>query len=327
MGNKRNDDSLEQIAELLINADSVLIFPHIQMDGDALGSSTALCLALRNCGKKAGILIEDKIPDNLKFLDNGICIADFDGGSYDVCIAVDCSDVTRIGIRKDIFYKGKNTAMIDHHTTAQPFADICYIDEVSSSTGEIVYRLLGEMKYPIDSGIAESIYTAIVTDTGRFMYANTSGTTHEIVADLYKTQMDHDKVAIEIYQKRRVEKVRLFNAILGTMDLLFDGRCNLAYMTRRMLEDAGAYSEETEGLVEELRSVNGVEIAVFLKEEEEGIKVTMRSKSWADVSKIAEKFGGGGHRKASGCTIPGDIEQVKALIIDAVKSELNASKG
>ncbi len=318
---------MAKIAELLANADSVLIFPHIQMDGDALGSSAALCLALKNLGKKAKIFIEDKIPDNLKFLDNGMCTTGHEDGIFDVCIAVDCSDISRIGSRKEVFFKGKQTAMIDHHTTAQTFADFSFIDDSSSSTGEIVYRLLVQMKLKIDSSIAEAIYTAIVTDTGRFMYANTSGATHAIVAELYKTQMDHNKVAIEIYQTKRIEKIKLFNAILGTMELLFEGKCNLAFMTRQMLEDTGAYSEETEGLVEELRSVDSVEIAAFLREEDQGIKVTMRSKSRADVSRIAEMFGGGGHRKAAGCTIPGSIDEVKTLIIDAVGAELSGLKG
>lgn len=314
---------LAGIAKLLNEAGSVLIFPHIQMDGDAMGSAAALCGVLRKEGKRADILIEDRIPENLKFLDKGYCVQNSDIVEPDVCIAVDCSDLLRMGKRLDIFKTGKKTAMIDHHTTAEAFADLSYIDIDVSASGEIAMKLIKAMGLVIDMVTAEELFTAIATDTGRFMYSNATGATHLAVAELYETGMDHNKVAIEIYQRRRVEKVKLMNAIMSTMELFGEGKGIIAVMTKQLLNETGAYPDETEGMVEELRNIDGVEIAAFIKEENDGVKVTMRSKTLADVSRIAAQFGGGGHKKAAGCTVKGDIVDVKSLIMQAVNDELN----
>ncbi len=326
---KSNNNSLKEIATLLKGADSVLIFPHLQMDGDTLGSSVALCVALRKQGKKADILIEDKIPENIKFLDKGYCvlISDFREYEADVCIAIDCSDRMRIEKRQDAFQRGKQTALLDHHATTQPFADLNYVDPESSSSGEIVFLLLKEMGLDFDAEIAEALYAAIVTDTGRFTYSNTTWETHLVVAELFKTGMDHNGIAVEVYQRKRIEKVKLTCGILGTMELFHHGKANLAFMTQQMLADSGAYSEETEGIVEELRSIDGVEISAFLKEEAGKVKVTMRAKMHADVSQIAESFGGGGHTKAAGCTISGDIIEVRQLIMEAIDRHLDSLEG
>ena len=152
-----NKGTIKKVAALLSDADSVLIFPHMQMDGDAMGASAALCGALRRQGKKADVLIEDKIPENLRFLDKGYCIQDYRNNKTDVCIALDCSDFLRIEKRQDIFKNGRQTVMIDHHTTSQPFADINYIDPSSSSTGEIVFLILKQMGVRIDPDAAEAL--------------------------------------------------------------------------------------------------------------------------------------------------------------------------
>ncbi len=323
-----NKSSLAQIAALLNDAGSVLIFPHLQMDGDTLGSAVGLCSALRKQGKIAYVLIEDEIPGNLRFLDNGYCTSDYSGMEADVCIALDCSDWMRLEKRQEVFNNGKQTVLLDHHATSQPsFAEYWYVDKEASSTGEILFMLLKEMGVVLDAEIAEAIYTAILTDTGSFIYSNTSASTHMTVAELYKTGMDHNKIAVEVYQRKRLEKVKLFIAILNTMEMICGGKANLAVMTQQMLTETGALPAETDGLVEELRSIDGVEISAFLREEEGKVRVTMRSKTKADVSKIALKFAGGGHTKAAGCTIPGTIEEVKPFIIEAICEELDSIEG
>lgn len=327
MESKLNDtSSLKQIADKLLEASSVLIFTHIQMDGDALGSSAALCHALRKMGKEAEILIEDKIPDNLMFLDDGYCVWSAGIKKPDICVALDCSDIGRLGRREEAFKEGKTTIFIDHHATAIPFGHLNYMDAGAAATGEIVFKLLKEMDYDLDSDAAEKIYTAIVTDTGRFMYSNTTGDTHCMVSELFRRGIDHEKVSVEIYQKKRIEKVKLMNAIMGTIELFNDGKACMALMTENMLKDTGAYAEESEGMVEELRNIEGIEIATLLKEHEEGIKVTMRSKSWADVSKIAVLFDGGGHKKAAGCTLKTSMEEAKLLIKSAINKILNTNE-
>jgi phosphoesterase RecJ-like protein len=175
----------------------------------------------------------------------------------------------------------------------------------------------------IDPDAAEALFAAIATDTGGFLYSSTSEKTHLAVAELYKAGLNHNRAVVEIYQKRRVEKVKLISSVLGTMEIIHGGKANLAVMTQQMLADTGAYPEETEGLVEELRNINGVEISAFLKEEEGAVRVTMRSKSRADVSAIAMEYGGGGHTKAAGCTIPGGIDEARQLIADSIGRQLD----
>ncbi|NLY71515.1 MAG: bifunctional oligoribonuclease/PAP phosphatase NrnA [Clostridiales bacterium] len=320
--------SLDKIVEELKKAKSILIFPHVRIDGDALGSSVALCIAMRLQGKEAHILIEEDLPSNLAFLDEGYCINEYSSSdNIDVCLAVDCSDLARLENRKEIFLNGKVTVSIDHHLTNEYFADLNYVNSDSAATAEIVYYLLKAMGQTIDAKIAEALYAAIATDTGNFQYSNTTKETHLIVAELYDTGMDHNKVAVEIYQNIRPEKVKLVCAALSTMEIFSNGRANIAYVTQDMLKQCNATMDEADGVVEKLRDIRAIEIAVFLKEETDQVKVGMRAKSKADVSMIANQFGGGGHKKAAGCVIEGTIENAKQLIKDSVHNYLSNLKG
>ncbi|MDD2215985.1 MAG: bifunctional oligoribonuclease/PAP phosphatase NrnA [Eubacteriales bacterium] len=315
--------SLKQIAEILQHGKTILLFPHMQIDGDALGSSVALCRVFRKQGKQAYILIEEQIPGNLAFLDEEYCISDqemFD--EIDICLAVDCSDLARVGKRKDTFFNGKSTISIDHHLTNISFADYNYNDGSAAATGEIVFCLFKEMKSEIDTLTAEALYAAIVTDTGNFQYSNTTKETHLITANLYDHGIDHNKVIVSIYQNIRREKVKIISKVLSTMDFFCNGKGNIAYVSQDMLQETGALIHETEGIVEQLRNINGVEISIFLKEEADTIKVGMRAKTIANVAEIAQYFGGGGHKKAAGCTIKGTLENVKTQIIAVAEDHL-----
>jgi phosphoesterase RecJ-like protein len=182
--NKMMNCTLEQIAAKLKEAGTVLLYPHVMMDGDTLGSSIALCIALRKLGKRAHILIEDEIPSYLLFLEKDYCTHNRDVlETPDVSMAVDCSDIERFVQRKDKFLTGKTSICIDHHRTNNYFADLNYIDMHAGATGEIVYDLIRTMGIDIDVEMAEAIYTAITTDTGNFQYTNTTKNTHLITAD------------------------------------------------------------------------------------------------------------------------------------------------
>lgn len=322
----KNRKMKNKIAGLLKEAESIVIFPHIQMDGDALGSAVAICNVLRNQGKKAEILIEDKIPNNIKFLDQEHCVYESTIAEPDVCLAVDSSDEARLGKRIDFYHKGKTTILIDHHKTAKPFGQYNLVDAKASSTGEIIMDLIKAMGAYIDKEVGQALYTAMVTDTGRFMYSNTSKKTHLQVAELFDSGMDHHVISVEIYQNNSLEQVVLRNKVLSTLEILFDGQASLAYMTKEMLEKSKAMMEETEGLVEELRNIEGVEIAAFIREEDGGVKASFRAKGKYDVSKIASSFGGGGHKNAAGCLVDMPLEEFKVQVIEAIEKELRAWK-
>jgi Exopolyphosphatase-related proteins len=298
------------------------------MDGDTLGSSIALCAALRQIGKEAYVLIEDDIPSYLLFLEKGYCTHDQSIlAEPDISMSVDCSDIERFIQRKDKFLTGKSSICLDHHRTNNFFADLNYIDEFAGATGEIVYDLLKIMGIQIDIEMAEAIYTAIATDTGNFQYTNTTKTTHLIVADLFEIGIDLEKISVEVYQNIRHEKLKIMNAVIGTIEMLYNGKADIAYVTQEMLEKTGALMEETEGIIETLRNISGVEISAFLKENKpDEIKVGLRSKTYGDVSVIAQSFGGGGHMKAAGCTLRTSLSEAKKLISAAITQQLEKAE-
>ncbi|WP_027398313.1 DHH family phosphoesterase [Anaerovorax odorimutans] len=316
---------MKNIANVLIEAEKILIFTHILMDGDTLGSSVALCKQLRKAGKQAYILIEDNIPAYLAFLNKDYCSYDFNIiEKPDICVAVDCSDIGRLGMRKDKFFQGEITICVDHHTTNDYFAQLNYVKEDSSSTGEIMYQLLKKLKIDMDQEIAEALYAAITTDTGNFQYTNTTKNTHLIVAKLFDYGIDLEKVSVELYQNIRHEKILITNEALNTIEMICDGKADIAYVTLDMLNKTAASMDETEGIIETLRNINGVEISAFLKEQEENkIKVGFRAKTYGDVSIIAKKFGGGGHKKAAGCTIFAPLSKSLDMVKDAIKEQLD----
>lgn len=325
---KIENNTLKQIGEKLEKADSVLLFPHIQMDGDALGSSAALCRALRNAGKEAFILIEDEVPEYLSFLDRGYCTKDQTCiAAPDVCICVDCGEVSRFPERRQAFFRGKTTICVDHHTTSQPFADYNYIDGRIAATAEIIYNILTAAEFPIDQEIGEAIFTGICTDTGNFQYSNATKESHLITAALYDAGIDHARIAVELYQNTRLEKIRITSRILDTLVIFAEGRAAMAYVTQDMLEQVGAKLEETEGVVETLRNIKGVEIAAFVKEREQKlIKVSMRAKTSGNVADIAAQFGGGGHVKAAGCTFRTELKEACTELKGAIERSLEKAE-
>lgn len=288
-----------------MNGNRILLYPHVNMDGDTLGSCAALCRKLRDTGRECYILIEDEIPGNLKFLDRGYCTADPDIlGRPDVSICVDCGDAGRFPKRKARFLSAPVTVCIDHHMTTDPFCDYNYIDSGAAATGELIYMLLKSMGLEIDRETGEALFAAITTDTGNFQYSNTTRQSHEIAAALYDAGIDANAVSIELYENVRIEKILIQNRVLGTMSTICDGRGIIAYVTQKMLEETGASMDETEGVAQQLRSISGAEVIAFIKETDaEKVKVSLRSKRYADVAALAAELGGGGHVRAAGCTL------------------------
>ena len=316
--------TLEQIATKLKEAETILLYPHIIMDGDTLGSSIALCIALRKIGKKAFILIEDEIPSYLLFLEKDYCTYDQDVlNEPDISISIDCSDIERFVKRKEKFLTGKLSICIDHHRTNNSFAEMNYIDEYAGATGEIIYDLIKAIGIELNVEMAEAIYTAIATDTGNFQYTNTTKRTHLITAELFDIGINLEKISVEVYQNIRHEKLKITNEVIRTIEMLNNGKADIAYVNQAMLKKTGALMEETEGIIETLRNISGVEISAFLKENKlNEIKVGLRAKTYGDVSAIAQTFGGGGHRKAAGCTLNTTLEEAKRLISSAIISHL-----
>lgn len=320
--------SLHEIGEIIRDADSVLIFPHINPDGDAIGSACGLCDSLLKEGKKAAVLLEGPAPEYLAFLNTDCCIQnarDFD--KPDLCICVDCSDEGRLNARAEVYKSGRRKVCIDHHIAPADiekgdFCDWYYIDSGEAACSQIIYKLIRQMDMEPTPAAAEDLYTGIVTDTGSFQYSNTTGDTHRIAAQLLDLGVDMMKVTVALYQNIKRNKLDLEIKILDTMEIFADGRAAIAYVTEDMAKISGALMEDAESAIDLLRNIEGVEIAALLKQRKDGIKVSLRAKSWGCVDQIATKFGGGGHRKAAGCTINAPLQDAHDVLKDEIKKSL-----
>lgn len=307
---------MKKIKKLIESNDEFIILPHKSPDGDAIGSSVALQKALENIGKKGYIVLNDDIPLNLQFLEvEKYSLEAFNQLKHEskVVITIDSSDVTRFDKRSDLL-ENRKILNIDHHVTNTKYGDINYVKE-ASSVGELIYELLVALEYPVDVETANAIYVAISTDTGSFKYSNTSENTFRIASELRK-ELDFELINRELYQKVLLEDVLLKNKVLGTLRV-FKEKIGLVFLTTEML--MGFENADTDGIVEEVRNINGIEVAIFIKQEtEDQYKVSFRSKLDFNVSALALEFNGGGHPKAAGCTMNGPVDRIIDLLVSKI---------
>lgn len=310
---------------LLAEADTVGITGHTNPDGDCVGS----CLATYNYikkyypDKKVDIYL-DPIPNIFKFLN---CAEEIKSErneeiSYDLFISQDCGDLLRLGESQKYFEKAKKTVNIDHHISNQNFAQINYVVGNASSTSELIFHLLPKER--IDKAIAECIYVGIVHDTGVFQYSCTAKSTMEAAGFLMDLGIDYAKIVDETYFSKTFEQNKILGLALLKSELHLKGRCISCIITAKEMEEYHVRPKHLNGIVSHLRSTKGVEVAVFLYETEENIyKVSLRSAKYADVSEIAVAHGGGGHKRASGCTIAGNSNEIVAALIEEVAKQLS----
>jgi phosphoesterase RecJ-like protein len=315
------------IVKAIEEADSVAIFPHISADGDAIGSSLALGMALKRLGKKVVVYMEESIPSSYRFLP-GIELAGFYSENDSIMalnIALDTGDTGRLATRADIFFKAPCTVNIDHHVTNTKFAQYNYVDSLSASTGELIFLLLKKMNVNIDADMARCLYTAIATDTGGFQYGNTTAETHRTAAELLSTGIDIAELSQRIFDNTTFVKLKLTQRAIELLELHENGLLAMTVITMEDLKSTGAKDEDCDGLVNIGRSIEGVEVSALIKEKDTGeIRVNLRSKVFVDVSEIAAAFGGGGHKRAAGCTMKGSVSDVKQQLINAIKDKLEA---
>lgn len=317
------NNTFKEIAEVLEGAQRILIYSHVSPDGDAIGSSVALCRALRLKGKEAFVLVDEALPLNLAFLDKGYCSENNDIiENAELSVCVDCGELTRFPERKEKFMQAPMSVCIDHHHTTKRSCDYSYIDPEAAATGELIFELLKAMGTEPDREIGEAIFAAITTDTGNFQYSNTTRRAFEIMAELCDWGVDMNKVSVELYENIRIERRIIESMALSTLRLVGGGKAALAFVTEKMIEESGALYEETENVINLLRSIAGVEYAAFLKEKDaEIVRLSLRAKTYGDVAVIAEKFGGGGHIKAAGAKLVMPMEKaVEAVICELEKT-------
>lgn len=307
--------------EKIVKSKNIYIVSHVAPDGDNIGSCLSLALALKKIEKEVFILKVDETPSDFLFLPGIDMIKDYEEGKeIDVLIAVDASDVDRLGKNKQLIESAKTIINIDHHISNTNFGNINIVDSNASATGELIYKIINEMKIDINEDIATCIYTAISTDTGSFMYDNTTAETHEIASSLIKYGADKENININIYQNRSLSRTKLFIKSLNNLDMFFDNQVAIIKVTQNMLKETNTTMEDTEGIISFVRDIGTVEVAILMKEiNDNETKISMRSKRFINVAKLTSLFNGGGHKKAAGCTINKPIIEVDKLILNEIE--------
>lgn len=313
---------LENIKEKIENSKSILIITHMNPDGDAMGSSLGLLSALKKIEKQATVYMP--LPNKMfSFLPgyNEIISEEIDTKNYDLCIALDSSDLERLGEGRKYFETIEDTIVIDHHITNQSFADINYLNAVASSTCENLIVVLAAMGIAINKEIAESLYTGILTDTGAFRY-NAQPETYEFVAMLLETGVETNKIYRKLFDLTTLGKTKLLGRALERLELYEEDKVSFTYITKQDLIDLNLDENDSEGIVNYGRNIDGTEVSIFIKEQEGKYKVSMRANEYVDVSVVASKFAGGGHVRAAGFESLMTIEQIKAAILEELKKQL-----
>ncbi len=315
----------KRIIDKVNDAENIAILPHVSVDGDALGSSLALALALEKAGKNSKIYIEEEIPAIYEFLPVKEYVEVYkpDEQKYDLVIALDTGDLERLGKRVDIFNSTPFTINIDHHTTNTEFALLNHVKPTAAAVGEMMYDLIKLMGICLDENIATCLYVAIATDTGGFRYSNTTPLTHQITADLINNGANVSMISQLVFETVPLKKVKLMGLAIDTIEIFEGGKVAFITITNDMIKEAGADDEDSDGLVNIARNVNGVEVAVLIKQKSDNeFKINFRSQSYVDVSAIANKYSGGGHKKAAGCTVKGNMEEIKGMINKDIREVL-----
>jgi phosphoesterase RecJ-like protein len=316
-----------KIVHIIQTSKIFLVSSHERLDGDALGSALGMYHILRDLGKDVVVYNQDKTPDIYRFLPGtDIVVHTLDPlKKFDAAIILDCSEIDRVGnLANHISSAAGYIINIDHHISNDKFGDYFFVDPSASSTGEIVYRLLDALKTSLTEDIATNIYAAIMTDTGSFRYANTTSNTFKVAAKLVEKGADCRLISEHIYETKPLPQIKLLGMALDTLEFHDDGEIGSVVVTQKMMKDTGALIEHTEGIVDMVRSVKGIETAIFYCEMADNcFKVSLRSKRATDVARIAGEFGGGGHVNAAACRITGDIKDIKKKLITVIRTVRN----
>ncbi len=295
-----------------------VIVGHVSPDGDAVGSVTALYGYVRKNFPWIDVeLYIERPKESLMFLP-GLADAFFDAPEdsvRDLFVSCDVSSTDRFGVAGNLFPLAKKTFCIDHHISNPLFADINVVDADASSCAEVLYNLMDPAK--IDLNIATSLYTGIIHDSGVFQYTNTRGATLRIAADLLDRGVPASRIIDESFNQRTMRQSRILGKVLQESALYMDGKVIAGSVTLGDMREFDVTKKDLDGIVSELRLVTGVLAAVFIYETEPSVyKVSLRSNGDLDVSRAAGAFGGGGHIKAAGCTITGELSEVRGLLLD-----------
>lgn len=296
-----------------------LVTAHVHLEGDALGSELAAAQLLRALGKKAVIFNEDAPPEAYRFLPGIQSIRHvFDARPYDVAVFLDCSDASRIGGAHRAVLDAAGTVLnIDHHISNSRFGDVNWVNPKASCACEMVYELFGALGIAVTKSAALALYTGILCDTGSFKYPTTSWTTHLIASDLLRHGLDVYGIHRRLNESMNIAYVRLLGGIIRDIKRSGDGRVAWIEIGAPLLKRHPSLIDKTDEIISYARAIEGVQVALLFKETQarREVRVNFRSTGKADVNRLAQIFGGGGHTMASGATVRGRFREVVGRVV------------
>ena len=313
---------IEAIARELRDNKRFLLTTHVNPDGDAIGSLGALALILEDLGKQVVAYCQDEIPGFLRFLPYSERIVREIPGSkrFDVAVVLDCGELDRIGNAAEALQQVEKIIHIDHHSSSDDFGQLNLVRPECSSTAEILYEIFQAIPVSLSSEAAENIYTAILTDTGSFRFANTTARALDIAAEMVALGVTPDKIASKVYDSMSPERLRLLALSLNTLTLRANGRLATMQVSRRMLEETKTSVMDTDGFVNYPRGINTAEMAIFFREMDSGkVNVSLRSRGRLNVAEFARNHDGGGHHNAAAFRAEGSLTEVVEEVLAAAE--------
>lgn len=327
--NQMMKNNIKEFFNVIDNSDKICIIGHVAPDGDCIGSVMALYeFLIMEYDKELCIGFDGKIPYNFQgYVDEDLILTDFEDKKFDLLVVLDCSDEERLGKYKCLISNSKKVICIDHHKTNTEFADINIIDPEISSTGELLFHILKSENKQINLKIAEYIYIAIITDTGKFSYSSTSSVTHEVASELIQIGVDVAEIDNKIYNSKPISTVKAYIDCISNINFYYDNKLGIAKISDEIVNKNNVNMNDIEGIVEFIREVSEVEISCVLKEyDSELTKISLRSKNDIDVSDISKKFGGGGHAKAAGFQMNKNLKDTEITLIEELKEYLGGGQ-
>lgn len=312
---------LKKAAEMLKEADNILILTHANPDGDTLGSGYALLRALLSAGKRARLINNDKINRKFSFLSEGVECTDF---KEEFIVSVDTAERKLLGDEVGAKYGDRVDLSVDHHGISRLFAKNTFCESESASCCELIYFVIKEMGTELTPEIASCIYTGIATDTGCFRYSNVTPRTHRIAAELIEAGADHSRINVAMFETKTMNNIMLERMCLDSLSSYADGKIALIAVTRAMLEECNTDKSALDAIKPITRQIEGVEIGITVKQEEgDKVGVSIRSSEKYDAAEICAHFGGGGHARAAGCQFSGKtVEEVSGTVVDYIINEI-----
>jgi len=314
--------TLDEISSEINKAGSIVILTHRDPDGDAIGTALALYNALKDQGRNVEVIIPEysRVFDEVPGIDE--VLKEGSQEEYDLAISVDAATIKMLNGWATYFENAKKTIVIDHHSSNTMFGDINYVDPISPAAAQVLYGIMRALDWNITEEIGTDLMTGIITDTGGFQYSGVSQETFEIAADLMKLGVNVAKIYKKVLATHSITSFKLKVIAQDRLEFLEDGKIAFTYITNADEKKVNAETGDYEGIVNEGRNIEGVEVSIFLHEIEEGYKASLRSNNYVNVSEVCAAFGGGGHIRAAGATIEGEPEEIKEKIVAEVKKQL-----